>query len=76
MRSRMSKEEFHGLLQKHGLTQTEALTLIFQRTNVPLNLGNIQTHMERCGSMSAPYTVAFRLLFRELDNDGAARSGT
>lgn len=69
MRSKMTKEEFDGGLAKFGLTQTEALNVLWLKTRVVLSLGNIQTHMDRYGALSGAYTAAFRLLFRELERD-------
>lgn len=69
MRAKMTIEEFKGQLSRFGITETEAINLIWLKTRAVISQAAFQTHISRYGSLSPAYTATFRLLFRELERD-------
>lgn len=69
MQSKMSKEEFNGELKKYGISPSEACNLLWIKTRAVVQATTINLHIERYGAMSAAYTAAFRLLFKDLERD-------
>lgn len=69
MLSKMTREEFNGNLKKFGITAAEACNLLWMKTRAVVKAETIMLHVDRYGAMSAAYTAAFRLLFRDLERD-------
>lgn len=69
MTSKMTEEELNGNLKKFGLSRTEACRLVWLKTRATLNPSNMQNHIQRYGALSAPYTAALRLFFKDLERE-------
>lgn len=62
-RANMTENEFRQRLKRYGMTLREACCAVFNLTAVVLDAEAIEKHLQRHGTLSAPYTATFELLF-------------